>query len=289
MATIGRKPVKQARPGSASSTFDAAQAERSAAFKRLMEEEAQREKFAEVFAEQGEKERREELARKEAQERQRREQEELIKARKNKPNPIVFLDVEVRGPSGKVDASGRLEIELFADQVPLTAENFRCLCTGERGKHLHFTKSIFHRIVPGFMAQGGDITRGDGSGGISIYGPTFADESVVRLHARCNLLSMANSGPDSNNSQFFVLFKQCKHLDRKHVVFGEIVREDGNVMKRMEARGSESGSVDGSVVVVSCGELGGAEDEQKSRERFRRSRSRTDSASRRRKQRKCYI
>merc|ERR1712194_140915 len=182
---------------------------------------------------------------------------------------------------------GRLEIELFADAVPKTAENFRCLCTGEKGKNLHFLRSPIHRIIPGFMAQGGDITRGDGTGGRSIYGARFADEDLTRPHARCNLLSMANSGPDTNNSQFFFLFKQCKHLDRKHVVFGEIIREDGGVMKKLEARGSESGSVQGSVVISACGELASAEDEQKSRERFRRSRSR--SGSRRREQRACYI
>merc|ERR1712232_1476389 len=109
---------------------------------------------------------------------------------------------------------------------------------------------------------------GDGSGGRSIYGPTFAHESFARLHARCNLLSMANSGPDSNNSQFFILFKQSKHLDKKHVVFGEIIREDGNVMKRMIGVGSESGEVDGAVIIVDSGELKSTDDEQKSRERY---------------------
>merc|ERR1740120_202058 len=131
------------------------------------------------------------------------------------------------------------------------------------------------------MAQGGDITHGNGTGGLSIYGPTFADENFKRLHSRCNLLSMANSGPDSNNSQFFILFKQSKHLDRKHVVFGEILREDGDVMKRVEAAGSESGEVSASVVIVDCGELGSPEDEQRSRDRFRDCRSRSNSESRR--------
>merc|ERR1712060_276407 len=100
------------------------------------------------------------------------------------------------------------------------------------------------------MAQGGDITNGDGTGGWSIYGPTFADESMTRLHARANLLSMANSGPNTNNSQFFILFKQAKHLDRKHVVFGEIVREDGGVMKAIQASGSDDGAVDGQILIT---------------------------------------
>merc|ERR1712048_1093313 len=123
---------------------------------------------------------------------------------------------------------------------------------------------------------------------MGIYGPTFADENFKRLHSRCNLLSMANSGPDSNNSQFFVLFKQCKHLDRKHVVFGEIIREDGGVMKRIESIGSEEGAVDGEILITDSGELVGAEDEQRSRDRFR-DRSRSNSASKRRRQRSCYI
>ncbi|CAE7033568.1 CYP63 [Symbiodinium sp. CCMP2592] len=229
------------------------------------------------------------------QDRQKEEQKKAAEARKGKPNPVVFLEIEVRGAAGygerqgRVEASGRLEIELFADVVPRTAENFRCLCTGEKGRHLHFQGSVFHRIIPGFMAQGGDITDGDGTGGLSIYGPKFADESFTRLHARANLLSMANSGPNTNNSQFFILFGQARHLDRKHVVFGEILREDGQVMKRLQDCGSQSGEVKGSVVIRSCGELSGKADEQHSRERFRRSRSRTRSTSRRRKQRKCYI
>jgi len=209
----------------------------------------------------------------------------MLEERKGLPNPMVFLDVEVRGPGRRVETSGRLEIELFADVVPRTAENFRCLCTGEKGRDLHFKGCKFHRIIPGFMAQGGDITNGDGTGGRSIYGPRFSDESFARLHSRCNLLSMANSGPNSNNSQFFILFSQSKHLDRKHVVFGEIVREDGDVVKRMAAQGSESGDVNGSVVIVDCGMV----DENTSRERFRRSRSRTRSAERRKKQRNTYI
>jgi len=247
----------------------------------------ERERFAQEFEERSEKERKASEAESRASARERQETAELLKARQGLPNPMVFLDVEIRGRGGRVETSGRLEIELFADIVPRTAENFRCLCTGERGRDLHFKGATFHRIVPGFVAQGGDITRGDGTGGRSIYGPRFADESFKRLHARANLLSMANSGPDSNNSQFFILLKQAKHLDKKHVVFGEIIREDGQVVKRMEGLGSESGEVQGSAVIVDCGELSTVEDEQRSRDRFRRSRSR--SGSLRKKQRRCYI
>ncbi|CAJ1340852.1 unnamed protein product [Effrenium voratum] len=284
MASFGRKKSSVA----ASTKKD------RGSLKKLLEEEAERERFAEEFQAREQEaaaaeaaERREDAARVEAE-------REAAEAQKGQPNPVVYLDIEVRGPSygargGPLEASGRLEIELFADAVPRTAENFRCLCTGEKGRDLSFKSSVFHRIIPGFMAQGGDITDGDGTGGRSIYGPTFADESFARLHARANLLSMANSGPHTNNSQFFVLFGQARHLDRKHVVFGEIVREDGQVMKRLQACGSPSGEVKGTVVIKDCGELRGDRDQQSSRDRFRRSRSRTRSASRRRKQRRCYV
>lgn len=291
MATFGRRPQKQPRPGIASirDRTSAHDAGRPSAMERLREEEAEQERFAKEFEARSRQRRRELEEKQKADELETRASEELLRSLKGLPNPIVFLDIEIRGRSGRVEASGRLEIELFADTVPRTAENFRCLCTGERGRPLHLKGSRFHRIIPDFMAQGGDITNGDGTGGLSIYGPTFKDESFNRLHARSNLLSMANTGPDTNNSQFFILFKQCKHLDRKHVVFGEIIREDGNVMKRMVSLGSESGAVDGSVVIADCGEIRSAEDEQRSRDRYRRPRSRSRSADKRKKERVCCI
>jgi len=282
MASFGRKPVKSNRPGAISSSTskrsrpepdDEGEGSGSSGLKRLREEEEERERFAKEFEERNEKERESSKTAAESQREQEKERKKLLADRKGKPNPNVYLDIEVRGSSGRKEASGRVEIELFADVVPKTAENFRCLCTGEKGKKLHFKGSKFHRIVPGFMAQGGDITNGDGSGGMSIYGQHFADESFARLHSRSNLLSMANCGANTNNSQFFILFKQQIHLDRKHVVFGEIVREDGNVMKALIARGSEEGDVSGEVIIVDCGETATAEDVQKSRDRFRRSRS----------------
>lgn len=294
MASFGRRPARGGI-GVVSSSSSKVTPKGRSALEKLREEEAERERFEKEFQVRSAEEGQRETSLKEREAAERKEHEEMLKARKGKANPTVFLDIEVRGPErsgrpGRVEASGRLEIELFADVVPRTAENFRCLCTGERGRDLHYKGATFHRIVPGFMAQGGDITKGDGTGGMSIYGPRFMDESFARLHSRCNLLSMANSGPNTNNSQFFVLFRQSQHLDRKHVVFGEITRESGGVMKRLEGVGSESGDVQGSVVITDCGELCSAEDEIESRERFRQaSRSRTRSASRRRKQRKCYI
>ena len=111
--------------------------------------------------------------------------------------------------------------ELFKNKVPKTAENFRCLCTGEKG--ITFKENIFHRILDGFMIQGGDITNQNGTGGMSIYGDKFPDEKVWLPHDHSGLLSMANSGPDTNGSQFFITYKACPHLNGKHTVFGRVL------------------------------------------------------------------
>lgn len=169
-------------------------------------------------------------------------------------NPRVYFDIDIGGES-----AGRIVMTLFADAVPKTAENFRALCTGEKGVspngvRLHYKNSIFHRIIPSFMCQGGDFERADGTGGESIYGQTFADESFQLEHTEPGLLSMANAGPGTNSSQFFITTIACPWLDNKHVVFGKVTEGLGTVRK-MESLGSRSGRPSRRVVITDCGEL----------------------------------
>ncbi len=169
-------------------------------------------------------------------------------------NPKVFFDITIGGTP-----AGRIVMELEADFAPKTAENFRALCTGEKGlgtsgKPLHFKGSSFHRIIPGFMCQGGDFTRGNGTGGESIYGAKFADENFLLKHDASHLLSMANAGPNTNGSQFFITTDKTPWLDGKHVVFGRVV-EGMDVINAMERVGSNSGQTSQPVVIADCGEL----------------------------------
>merc|ERR1719389_604407 len=148
-------------------------------------------------------------------------------------------------------------MELYSDVVPKTAENFRALCTGEKGigksgKPLHYKGSSFHRIIPDFMCQGGDFTHGDGTGGESIYGEKFEDENFKIKHTKKGLLSMANAGKNTNGSQFFITLKDTPHLDGKHVVFGEVLEGYDEVVKKIEALGTSSGSPNKAVVIVDC-------------------------------------
>ncbi|KAL5702167.1 peptidylprolyl isomerase [Ranunculus cassubicifolius] len=172
-----------------------------------------------------------------------------------KKNPVVFLDVSIDGSRPE-----KIEIELYSDVVPKTAENFRALCTGEKGigattgKQLHYKGTIFHRVIPGFMAQGGDFSKRNGSGGESIYGGKFADENFKLPHDEPGLLSMANAGPNTNGSQFFLTFKPTPHLNGKHVVFGKVVK-GMEAVRRIEHVGSTSGQVSCPVKIVDSGEV----------------------------------
>jgi len=176
----------------------------------------------------------------------------------SKENPRVFFDIEIDG-----EKAGRIQMELFKTVSPKTAENFRALCTGEKGvgqsgKPLHYKGCVFHRVIPGFMLQGGDFTNGNGTGGESIYGRKFDDEwwenELFITHNSPGMLSMANSGKNTNGSQFFITTVRCKWLDCKHVVFGQV--EFGwDVVKAIQATGSGSGATSKKVIIADCGEL----------------------------------
>ena len=165
----------------------------------------------------------------------------------------VYFDITIGGA-----AAGRVVMDLFAE-TPRTSDNFRALCTGEKGmggsgKALHFKGSKFHRVIPGFMAQGGDFTRGNGTGGESIYGAKFADENFIHKHTGRGILSMANAGPGTNGSQFFLCFTATPHLNGAHVVFGQ-VSSGMEVLDAMESVGSDSGATSTAVVIADCGQL----------------------------------
>ncbi|KAL2916113.1 Peptidyl-prolyl cis-trans isomerase-like 1 [Polyrhizophydium stewartii] len=168
-------------------------------------------------------------------------------------NPVVFFDVSIGG-----QPAGRIKMELFKDIVPKTAENFRQLCTGEyrvRGVPQGYKNCHFHRVIKDFMVQGGDFLKGDGTGATSIYGERFPDENFQLKHSSAGLLSMANSGPNSNGCQFFITCAKCDFLDGKHVVFGRVI--DGLLVLR-KIENVPTGSNNRPrlpVIITECGQL----------------------------------
>ncbi|CAB9507172.1 cis-trans isomerase [Seminavis robusta] len=174
----------------------------------------------------------------------------IIAPNANKDNPHVWFEMK----QGE-ETLGKIVMQIYKDITPKTAENFRCLCTGEKGDGLHYKGSTFHRVIKDFMIQGGDFTNGDGTGGKSIYGEKFADENFVIKHTKAGQLSMANAGPGTNGSQFFLTCRDTPHLDGKHVVFGHVV-EGMDVVRTIENTDMLPGDKpETPVIIADCGQM----------------------------------
>jgi peptidylprolyl isomerase len=197
----------------------------------------------------------------------------VVEPARRSNNPRVFLEFASSDPSVKLPSPSRVVIELRADVVPRTAENFRKLCTGEAGSitlvdqktavskqyPLHFVGSPVHRIIPGFMIQSGDITRQDGTGGWSTFGRRFDDENFEVLHGAAGAVAMANAGPGTNSSQFYITLERAPWLDGRHVVFGRVV-EGMDVVKAVGELGSEAGQPTAVVLIQSSGQMSPTDD-----------------------------
>ena len=172
----------------------------------------------------------------------------------NPENPQTYFDITIGTEGEEGFESGRVVFELFAD-VPKTCENFRALCTGEKGEQFHYKGNCFHRIIAGFMMQGGDTTMGNGTGGMSIYGDRFDDEQIWYPHTHKGVLSMANAGANTNGSQFFVCYGPTPHLDQKHTIYGRVIHGFDICEKAEQVEKGASDKPLKDVKIADCGEL----------------------------------
>ena len=170
-------------------------------------------------------------------------------------NAQTYFDIGIGEKDEEGYEQGRVVFELFTKEVPKTADNFRALCTGEKGELYHYKGNKFHRIIQNFMMQGGDTTAGNGTGGMSIYGEKFEDEGVWFPHTHKGILSMANSGPNTNGSQFFICYRDTPHLDNKHTIYGRVIHGWDICEKAESVKTGQQDVPEKTIQIVDCGEL----------------------------------